>query len=122
MAELFEKHLIKYKNELNRVIVRSSKLKNSVDETRRQIIAKIGALTEIDGKTIQYLFGKNIKAKMLDNTADISCPICFEYFKEEHRNGEVHKVTLNKSCGHVVCKNCKEYIHECPICREKIKQ
>jgi hypothetical protein len=39
------------------------------------------------------------------------CPVCFETMTKE--------ITAVPSCGHLVCKACKEKMTECPICRKK---
>ncbi len=121
LVELLEEQLNTYNHELHSIIINSSKLDDSIKETRRQIIAKINQLSEIEGNKIKNWFGNNLENIILDNM-EIACPICSEDFKEEHRYGEVDRVILKaenqtQSCGHAVCTNCAQQVDKCPLCR-----
>jgi len=117
LHEVFKRQLAKYNNKLSKVLVNSSKLQSSIDNTREQIIIKINALTKInDIEAILKLFGVDLEDKILVNIG-IECVSCFYIFKEEHREGEVNKDTTN--CKHGICKGCKPTMpgQKCPTCK-----
>ena len=108
---------------MRHVIIHSSKLDESIKQTRRQISGEINNFTKIDNeeaKRIQYFVGEHLKDTILENTG-IECCGCSEFFKEEHREGKENKVTLK--CGHSVGKTClnnKWFNGKCPFCRKRI--
>ena len=121
LVELLKEQLNTYNDKLLPVIIHKSKLNDSIKQTRRQIIAEINQITEIEGNKIKNWFGNNLENTILDNM-EIACPICSEDFKEEHRYGKVGQVILKaenqtQSCGHAVCTNCAQQIDKCPLCR-----
>jgi len=127
LAQFLDEQLEEQRKILSHNIVHYNKLLASIEETRQQAIAQFNALTYINKNIINALFARdNLKERILDNIADLSCPICFEFFKQEHRTGTVNKIILKAEnhlvkCNHAVCKNCIQYCHYiCPLCRAKL--
>jgi hypothetical protein len=81
-------------------------------EHNREIINNIKNGGDID---IEFL--KKQFLELYDKVGELTdCPVCFETMTKE--NSEV------ESCGHMICKNCKDTIckstkQECPICKKK---
>jgi len=65
--------------------------------------------TEPEG---DYEHLKQMFLTLYDKVGELcDCPICYETMAKD--NTHVGK------CGHLVCKDCKSRIAECPICRKK---
>jgi len=128
-AQLLDEQLEKEKNTLQKDVINYSKLIESIETTRAQKLADISQWLTADHTKIDNLFaGNNLQDTILENISGLSCPVCFEFFKEEHRHGQVDRIILkaadpDKSCGHSICKTCApHYHHECSLCREEINQ
>jgi len=64
------------------------------------------------GKEIEYEHLKQMFLNLYDKVGELcDCPICYNTMTKE--------ITSIPLCGHLVCKNCRERIKECPICRKK---
>ena len=117
ILEIAEKQLTECKQRLQRQIRNRQKLETAITTTRRELVSRIERMDHIDGKALRTFFGNNLEEKILENTDDIVCPICYEYFAEEFFLNAagvdvVHRITLR--CGHHVCEQCASQIHECP--------
>jgi hypothetical protein len=128
-AQLLDELLEEQKNKLSVEIIDPKKLAESIKTTRAQRIADIEQLTHVDTTKIDNLFaGNNLEKTILENMSAISCPACFEFFKQEHRHGQVERIILKsanpqQSCGHAVCSTCAPECHNrCPLCRAAIDQ
>jgi hypothetical protein len=126
LAQLLDEQLEKEKKTLSGVIRDKGKLQDSLNTTRATLIAQIVNMKTINPTIMNSMFANdNLKETILSNM-EISCPVCYDYFKEEHSQGEVQRIILkaankNKICGHAVCKNCVHHCkHVCPMCRETI--
>jgi len=76
--------------------------RNNVRETAQQI--RSGATPDITHLTQMFL-------ELYDKVGELcDCPVCYETMTKE--------TTSVPMCGHLVCKECKEKITECPICRK----
>ena len=129
LAQFLDEKLEQERNTLKSEIIDTSKLHKSIEETRQQIIAEITQLSQLDKTKLRRLFSDtNLQEKILENMPAISCPVCLEFFKQEHRHGQVDKVILKAahhgaSCGHAVCKTCIPGCRNtCPLCRAAIDQ
>ena len=55
---------------------------------------------------------KQMFLTLYDKVGEVcDCPICYEPMVKEN--------TYVAMCGHLVCKDCRSKIVECPICRKK---
>src|SRR5690606_22719853 len=104
-----DEQLEKQKNILLVDIIDRTKLSESIETTRAQKLAEIEQLLTINNTKIDSLFaGNSLQETILENMSSISCPICCEFFKQEHRHGQVDRIILKaanhtQSCGHAVC-------------------
>ena len=84
-------------------------------EERRENKKLIDALKNGGDFDVEFL--KKQFIEMYDKVGELTdCPVCYETMTKE--NSEVG------SCGHMICKNCKDEIcnsdkKECPICKAK---
>lgn len=61
---------------------------------------------------VDYEHLKNMFLALYDKVGELcDCPICYECMTKDNTHVAI--------CGHLVCKECKEKISECPICRKK---
>jgi hypothetical protein len=121
LAQLLDEKLEAAKRNLQSQVVFPYKLMQSIETTRQAKIADIEKLQQIDRSSIAALLGNNAEGKSnieedIIANMGITCPVCYELFKEEHCHGKVNKEVNN--CGHEVCKGCMQGCNKkCPLCR-----
>lgn len=77
--------------------------RNNVRATAQQI--RNGDTPDITHLTQMFL-------ELYDKVGELcDCPICFEQMTKEQ--------TSVPMCGHLICKECKTKVEECPICRKR---
>ena len=82
-----------------------------LQQTKNDLRLEVMRLKE--NQEVDYKHLKQMFLTLYDKVGELcDCPICFETLTKE--------LTYIPSCGHLLCKNCKDKITVCPICRKSL--
>lgn len=83
-------------------------LSNIRDELREEVDALRNGIENPNYEHLKQMF-----LNLYEKVGEIcDCPICYEPLLKEN--------TFVPNCGHIFCKDCKQRINECPICRKAL--
>lgn len=79
---------------------------------RDELIEEVAQLRTANETPTDYEHLKKMFLELYDKVGEMcDCPICFEAMRKDNTD-----VPL---CGHLVCKECRTRITECPVCKRK---
>jgi hypothetical protein len=81
-------------------------LQNTRDNLREEVVQLRLSSTNVNYEHLKQMF-----LTLYDKVGELcDCPICFDTMTKE--------LTFIPLCGHLICKNCKDKVSVCPICRK----
>jgi hypothetical protein len=83
-----------------------------LQEVRNNLRAQVHQLRTATSAPQDYEHLKKMFLDLYDKVGEMcDCPVCMEPMTKDN--------TAVPLCGHLICKECKEKVVECPICRKK---